>query len=62
VADHDHAHARVGDHVVEDREDLQPDGDVERGGRLIGDQICGSGISIMAIMMRWPMPPETSCG
>ena len=22
----------------------------------------GSGISIMAIMMRWPMPPETSCG
>ncbi|MBP2295688.1 hypothetical protein J2851_005499 [Azospirillum rugosum] len=22
----------------------------------------GLGISIMAIMMRWPMPPDTSCG
>ena len=24
--------------------------------------ISGSGIIIMAIMTRWPMPPESSCG
>ena len=43
-------------------EDLRLDGDVERRGRLVGDQQCGSQASAMAIITRWRMPPESWCG
>jgi hypothetical protein len=37
-------------------------GDVQRRGRFVGDQQVGLGISIIAIITRWPMPPDSSCG
>jgi hypothetical protein len=43
VADEDQAHAALGDEIVEDLEDLELDGDVERRGRLVGDQDVGLG-------------------
>jgi hypothetical protein len=48
--------------AVEDRQHLGLHGDVERAGRFVGDQQVGFGISIMAIITRWPMPPDSSCG
>ena len=46
----------------EQRQDLRLDRHVERGGRLVGDQQCGSLASAMAIMTRWRWPPESWCG
>ena len=43
VADEDQAHALLRDELVEKGEDLQADGDVERRGRLVGDQDLGLG-------------------
>ena len=43
-------------------EHLPLDGDVERGGRLVGDDQRGRPISPMAIIARCRMPPENSCG
>ena len=37
-------------------------GDVEGGGRLVGDDQRGLPIRPMPIMARWRMPPENSCG
>ena len=37
-------------------------GDVEPGGRLVGDQQRGRQASAIAIMMRWHMPPDSSNG
>ena len=47
---------------VDQVEHLRLHRDVERRGRLVGDQQVRLGISIIAIITRWPMPPETSCG
>ena len=38
------------------------DGDVERGRRLVGDEHSGSLAMDMAIITRWRIPPENSCG
>ena len=62
VADEDQAHAALGHQVVQDRQDLHLHRDVERRGGLVGDQEIRARGSIIAIMTRWPMPPETSCG
>ena len=43
VADEDQAHAALGDEAVEDAEHLELDGNVERRGRLVGDQEVGLG-------------------
>ena len=43
-------------------EDLRLHGDVERGGRLVGDHSRGSQASAIAIITRWRMPPENWCG
>ena len=43
-------------------QDLGLDGDVERGGRLVGDQMSGFIASAIAIMMRWRWPPENWWG
>ena len=62
VADEDQPHAAVAHEIVHDAQDLAADRDVQRAGRLVRDQDLGPGASIIAIMMRWPMPPDTSCG
>ena len=49
--------------LAQQLEDLRLDGGVERRGRLVGDQqICGWPASAMAIITRWFMPPDSSCG
>jgi hypothetical protein len=48
--------------LVHQREDLRLDRDVERRGRLVGDQHRGPQDSAMAIITRWRMPPDSSCG
>ena len=40
-------------------EDLRLDRDVERRGRLVGDQSFGLQASAIAIITRWRMPPES---
>ena len=44
-------------------QDLRLDGHVERGGRLVG-RMSSLGLHerAMAIITRWRMPPEISCG
>jgi hypothetical protein len=45
------------------RQHLHLHRDVQRRGRLVGDeQLAAPATSIIAIMTRWPMPPDTSCG
>ena len=45
------------------REDLRLDEHVERRRRLVGDhEGSGRSTSASAIMIRWRMPPENSCG
>ena len=62
VGDEDQAGAGLAADLGEQVEDLRLHGDVERGGRLVGDDRSGSMLSAMAIMMRWRMPPENWCG
>ena len=41
-------------------EDLRLDGDIERGGRLVGDQQAADcTASAIAIITRWRMPPDS---
>ena len=42
VGDQDQAHARLGLQLLQELEDLRLDGDIERGGRLVGDQHLGA--------------------
>ena len=37
-------------------------GDVQRRGRLVGDQQAGFSAIAIAIITRWRMPPENWCG
>ncbi len=62
MADEDQAHAAIGDEPLENIQNLRLHGDIERRGGLIRDQDIRSPMSIIAIITRWPMPPETSCG
>ena len=48
--------------VAQQVEDLGLHGDVERGGRLVGDQQLGSQESDWAIIARCRWPPESWCG
>ena len=48
--------------VLQQVHDLGLHRDVERGGRLVGDQHLGSSASAIAIMTRWRIPPENWCG
>ena len=43
-------------------EDLALGDHVERGGRLVQDEHDGSSASAVAIITRWRMPPDSSCG
>jgi hypothetical protein len=62
MRDQHQGHARVALQRHQQIEDLRLDGDVERGGRLVGDQQRGLQASAMAIITRWLMPPESWCG
>ena len=48
--------------VLDEPYDLRLDGNIERCGRLVGDQDVGFDSSAMAIITRWRMPPESWCG
>ncbi len=48
--------------AFEQFEDLRLDGHVERRGRLVGDHQLGLEAIAIAIITRWRMPPESSCG
>ncbi len=43
MGDQQHAHAALAPEIVDQAQDLALGGDVERGGRLVGDQQVGSG-------------------
>ncbi len=45
-----------------DFQDLRLHRHVQRGGRLVGDQQIGPQIVAIAIITRWRMPPDNSCG
>ena len=62
VRDEEERGAEVALEVGEDAQDLGLDEDVERRRRLVGDHERGRRTSASAIMMRWRIPPENSCG
>jgi hypothetical protein len=62
VADQDQRHAAFVDQVVGSDRGSALDGDVERGGRLVGDQDVGVAGSAIAIITRWRWPPDSWCG
>ena len=62
VRDEDHRHPLLGLELGEQREDLILDRDVERGRRLVGEQQLGLAAIATAIITRWRMPPDSSCG
>ena len=62
MGDEQHAGFGAALHFPDELEDLRLRGDVERRGRLVGDQQAGSSTSAAAIMIRWRWPPESWCG
>ena len=62
VRDQDDGRAELALELRDQLEDLRLDGDVERRRRLVRDQDSGSRTSAIAIITRWRMPPESSCG
>ena len=61
VADQHHGHRAVAADLLQELEDLRLDGGVERRRRLIGYEDLRLA-SAMAIITRWFMPPDSSCG
>ena len=49
-------------HLADHREHALLHHDVEGGGRLIGDMNSGRHIVASAMVTRWRMPPDNSCG
>jgi hypothetical protein len=62
VRDQHHRHAHLLLELGDQVQDLRLDGDVQRGGGLVGDQQAGLQDSAIAIITRWRMPPENWCG
>ena len=63
VADEDHRQARARSRrSPEEAEDLGLDHHVERGHRLVRDEELGRQARAIAIITRWRIPPENSCG
>ena len=49
--------------LAQQQQDLHLHGGIERGRRLVGEQDAAAGTtSASAIMARWRMPPDISCG
>ena len=63
VRDQDDARARLLLQLLDQFENLRLNRHVERGRRLVGDQqLRARTTSAIAIITRWRMPPENSCG
>ena len=62
VRDEDDRGVRVLLGGLDHLDDLRLDGDVERRRGLVGDEDVGSFAIAIAIMTRWRIPPENSCG
>ena len=62
VSDQQDSRAEIGAELPHELEDLSLDGDIERGGRLVGDQHLGRHDNAIAIITRCLMPPDSSCG
>jgi hypothetical protein len=62
VADHQDGGAPGGAELAHQVDDLGLHRDVERRGRLVGEQQIGLQASAMAIITRCRMPPESWCG
>jgi hypothetical protein len=62
VGDEEDRHAALRLEPSEEIQDLRLDRDVERRGRLVGDQQRRPEASAIAIMARWRRPPESWCG
>ena len=62
VRDQDDRGAEAAFQILHELEDLRLHGHVERRGRLVGDQHLGPSSRLVAIITRWRMPPESSCG
>ena len=62
MRDHDDRGTELGLELQNQVQDLRLDGHVERRRRLIRDQDLRLAASAMAIMTRWRMPPDSSCG
>jgi hypothetical protein len=62
VGDEQHRHAVLGFSSRSNSQDLRLNGDIERRGRLVGDQQFGRLASAMAIITRCRWPPESWCG
>lgn len=62
VADQQQRHAQPRLQFLEQFEDLQLHGNVQRRGRFIGDQQFRLLARAMAIITRWRWPPDSSCG
>ena len=59
MRDEQHRHAVLVLQRAQQLEDLRLHGDVERRGRLVGDQQLGRPASAIAIITRCRMPPES---
>jgi len=62
VRDQDDGGAEVALQVAQQRDDLGLHRHVQGGGGLVGDQEVRLARRAIAIMIRWRMPPENSCG
>ena len=59
VRDQNHREAEALLQFANEIENLRLNRDVERGGRLVGDQHAGSHASAIAIITRWRIPPDS---
>ena len=59
VGDEQDREAQVGLELLQQRQDLRLDGDIQGGGGLIGDEELGPQARAMAIRTRWRRPPES---
>ena len=62
MGDEDDGHAEFALQLAQQQQDLDLHGGIERGGRLVREQIFGRQASARAIIARWRMPPDISCG
>ena len=62
VGDQDHPHPALVDDAAQHLHDARLRRDVERRRRFVGDEHVRVGEMAIAIMTRWRMPPENSCG
>ena len=62
MRDEQYCHAFLFLQIPDEFEDLGLDGDIERGGGLVGNQEFWLAASAIAIITRCRIPPESRCG